>query len=264
MHKIHDLKREINMEQFSLTGKTALITGASRGIGKAIALCLAEQGAFCILVSRKLEDLNAVEEKIKENGGRAASMPCNMGNMEQIRELMDQVESQYETLDILINNAAANPYFGEMINAEEWAWDKTTDVNLKGPFFMIQHGAKLMKKNSGGNIVNISSVNGMQPSLFQGIYSITKAGLITMTRAYAIELAPHNIRVNALLPGLTDTKFASAITKNEDIKNMTLPQIPMGRIAQPREMAGAVLFLVSDASSYTTGSCITCDGGMLA
>ncbi|SLM28404.1 FabG1 [Desulfamplus magnetovallimortis] len=252
------------MEQFSLIGKTALITGASRGIGEAIAIYLAKQGALCILVSRKVEDLSNVEKKITDNGGKAASLPCNVGKMEEISGLMQKVEELYGKLDILINNAAANPYFGEMINAEEWAWDKTCDVNLKGPFFMIQAAAKLMQKGGGGSIVNVSSVNGMKPSLFQGIYSITKAGLITMTRAWAIELAKFNIRVNALLPGLTDTKFASAITQNEDIKNMILPQIPMGRIAQPEEMAGAVLFLVSDASSYTTGSCLTCDGGMLA
>ncbi len=252
------------MELFSLKGKTALITGASRGIGEAIAHLLAEQGAFCILVSRKLDSLSIVENSIKEKGGNAVSVECNMGNIEQIKELMAHVEEKHGRLDILINNAAANPYFGEMINAEERAWDKTNEVNLKGPFFMIQYAAKLMMKSGGGSIVNVSSVNGVQPALFQGIYSITKAGLITMTRAYARELGPHNIRVNALLPGLTDTKFASAITKNEEIKNRILPEIPMGRIAQPEEMAPAVLYLVSDAASYTTGMCLTCDGGMLS
>ncbi len=252
------------MELFSLKGKTALITGASRGIGEAIAHLLAQQGAFCILVSRKLDSLSVVESAIKGKGGSAVSVACNMGDIEQIKELMAHVEEKYGRLDILINNAAANPYFGEMINAEERAWDKTNEVNLKGPFFMIQYAAKLMMKSGGGSIVNVSSVNGVQPALFQGIYSITKAGLITMTRAYARELGPHNIRVNALLPGLTDTKFASAITKNEDIKNRILPEIPMGRIAQPEEMAPAVLYLVSDAASYTTGMCLTCDGGMLS
>jgi NAD(P)-dependent dehydrogenase (short-subunit alcohol dehydrogenase family) len=252
------------MEQFSLVGKIALITGASRGIGEAIAKCLAKQGAHCILVSRKTEGLAAVEKKITDAGGKATSMACNTGNMDQIRELMESVEKEFGKLDILINNAAANPYFGEMINAEERAWDKTCDVNLKGPFFMIQQGAKLMQKSGNGAIVNVSSVNGVRPTLFQGIYSITKAGLITMTRAYATELAQFNIRVNALLPGLTDTKFASALTQNEEILKIALAQVPMGRIADPDEMAGAVLFLVSDASSYTTGSCITCDGGMLA
>lgn len=252
------------MERFSLTDKIALITGASRGIGEAIAKCLAKQGAHAILVSRKPDGLETVRQKIVDAGGAASVMACNTGSMDQIRELMEAVEKQFGKLDILINNAAANPYFGEMIHAEERAWDKTCDVNLKGPFFMIQHAAKLMQKSGGGAIVNVSSVNGVQPTLFQGIYSITKAGLITMTRAYATELAKFNIRVNALLPGLTDTKFASAITQNEDIKKMALASVPMGRIAEPDEMAGAVLFLVSEASSYTTGSCVTCDGGMLA
>ncbi len=151
-----------------------------------------------------------------------------------------------------------------MINAEAWAWDKTFDVNLKGPFFMVQGAAKLMKENGDGRIVNVSSVNGVRPAAFQGMYSISKAGLISLTQAWAKELAPHNIRVNALLPGLTDTKFADAILANDDIKNLVVSQIPMGREASPQEMAGAALFLVSDASSYTTGTCITCDGGLLA
>ncbi len=252
------------MKNPTLNNKIALITGASRGIGEAIAVHLAGQGAHCILVSRKLEALKGVEKKIKKAGGKAASLACHMGDMTQIASLMETIENNHGRLDILINNAAANPYFGEMINAEEWAWDKTNEVNLKGPFFMIKHGAKLMQKGGGGNIVNVSSVNGVQPTLFQGIYSVTKAALISMTRAWAIELAGFNIRVNALLPGLTDTQFASALTSNEDIKKIALSQIPMGRIARPEEMVGAVLFLVSDAASYTTGSCITCDGGMLA
>ncbi len=252
------------MDPFNLDDKVALITGASRGIGEAIALLLAEKGAMCILVSRNIEALEAVEKKITAKGGKAESMACHLGKIDQIAGLINDVKQRHGRLDILVNNAAANPYFGEMATAEEWAWDKTFDVNLKGPFFMIQQAAPLMKEQKGGSIINVSSINGVVPAMFQGIYSITKAGLITMTRAYAKELAPHNIRVNALLPGLTDTKFASAITGNEEIKNMVIPQIPLGRVAQPDEMAGAVLYLASQASSFTTGSTITCDGGMLA
>jgi len=252
------------MDLFNLENKVALITGASRGIGEAIALVLAEHGAFCILVSRKMEALKIVEAKIISNGGKAESIVCHLGNMEEIDQLIKGVKERHGRLDILVNNAASNPYFGDMLTAGEWAWDKTNDVNLKGPFFLIQHAVPLMKENKGGSIINVSSINGVVPAMFQGIYSITKAGLISMTRAYAKELAPFNIRVNALLPGLTDTKFAYAITSNEEIKNMVLPQIPLGRIAQPEEMAGAVLYLASQASSFTTGSSITCDGGMLA
>ncbi|MBU1171833.1 MAG: SDR family oxidoreductase [Proteobacteria bacterium] len=251
------------MVTFSLKNKIALITGASRGIGEDIAQTLASQGAHCILVSRKIDDLERVVSLIKDQGGSATAMACNMGDLAQIQSLMQQVEKEHGRLDILVNNAAANPYFGMMINAEEWAWDKTHQVNLKGPFFMTQLGARLMK-DTGGSIVNVSSVNGVRPAMMQGIYSITKAALISMTKAFAKELAPYNIRVNALLPGMTETKFSSAITENKEVEKAVIAQIPLKRIAKPSEMSGAVLYLVSDASSYTTGSCITCDGGMLA
>ena len=252
------------MVNFSLTGKIALVTGASRGIGESIAITLAENGAHCILVSRKQDELEVVVKKITDKGGSAEAMACNMGYQDQIVALMKAIEDKHGRLDVLVNNAAANPYFGEMINAEEWAWDKTLAVNLKAPFFLTQAAAKMMKTKGGGSIVNVASINGVRPAILQGIYSITKAGLISMTQAFAKELASFNIRVNALLPGLTDTKFSGAITANEDIKNMVVAQIPLQRMAQPEEMAGAVLYLASAASSYTTGACITCDGGMLA
>jgi len=250
------------MTDFSLKDKVAVITGASRGIGECIAMTLAEYGAQCILVSRKIEGLEAVAQKITEKGGKAEAAACHTGDISQIESLIAMVKEKYGKLDILINNAATNPYFGEMINAEESHWDKIFDVNLKGPFFMIKQAASLMMEG-GGAIVNVSSVNGVRPGPFQGIYSISKAAIISMTKAYAKELAPKNIRVNALLPGLTDTKFASALIHNEEVSKMILPLIPMGRFAQPSEMAGAVLYLVSDAASYTTGSCIVCDGGLL-
>ncbi|MDY0161624.1 SDR family oxidoreductase [Desulfobotulus sp.] len=253
------------MSLFSLENKIALITGASRGIGESMALTFAEYGAHCILVSRKLDGLEAVVEKIRAKGGSAEAMACNMGEIEQIQQLMDAVEKKHGRLDILVNNAAANPYFGEMLQAEPWAWEKTHDVNLKGPFFMTQRAAKMMKeKGLGGAIVNVSSVNGVRPAQMQGIYSVTKAALISMTLAFAKELAPFNIRVNALLPGMTETKFSSAITENEAISKAVISMIPLKRIAAPSEMAGAALYLVSEASSYTTGTCLVCDGGMLA
>ncbi len=252
------------MINISLQDKVALITGASRGIGEAIALALAECGAHCILVSRKIDGLQAVAGKIKEKGGNATIIACNMGQLDQIGKLFEQVKSDFGKLDILVNNAAANPYLGEMLTAEEWAWDKTFAVNLKGPFFMIQQAVPLMMASGSGAIVNVSSVNGVRPASLQGIYSITKTGLISMTQAYAKELASKKIRVNALLPGFTRTDFSRAIMDNQDIFNYVLQQIPMGREASPAEMVGAVLYLVSDLSSYTTGTCIICDGGMLA
>jgi NAD(P)-dependent dehydrogenase (short-subunit alcohol dehydrogenase family) len=252
------------MVNFSLKDKTALITGASRGIGEAIARTLAENGARCILTSRRMEGLQVVVQKIISAGGLAEAFACNVGRKEDIDKLFEHVQHAYDKLHILVNNAATNPYFGDMMGADERAWDKTNDVNLKGPFFMIQHAVRLMEKAGGGAIVNVASINGVRPVPRQGIYSITKAGLISMTKAYAKELAGRNIRVNALLPGLTETKFSEVLIKNDRIYEQVVKGIPLQRHARPAEMAGAVLYLVSDAASYTTGTTIICDGGALA
>ncbi|MFP4039818.1 MAG: SDR family oxidoreductase [Desulfosudaceae bacterium] len=251
------------MSNFSLEGRVALITGASRGIGEAIALILARNGASLVLISRKIEPLQDVVDKVKQAGGSAEAVACNVGRMEQLEELFAHIKKTYGKLDIVVNNAATNPYFGDLLGAEEWAWDKTNDVNLKGPFFITQYAARLMVETGGGSIVNVASVNAVSPAPMQGIYSITKAGLVGLTKAFAKELADKNIRVNALLPGLTDTKFSEAIISTKEIYDYAVSNIPMNRVAQPDEMAGAVLYLVSDAASFTTGTCITCDGGML-
>jgi NAD(P)-dependent dehydrogenase (short-subunit alcohol dehydrogenase family) len=249
---------------FSLEGRIALVTGASRGIGEAIAKTLAGHGARLILTARRKEGLKRVAEEINGGGGSATAIECHLGEMDQIGRLFEQVRNEYGKLDILVNNAGTNPFFGDVLSADEKAWDKTVDVNLKGYFFMSQNGAKIMKEQGGGVIVNIASVNGVRPAPFQGIYSITKAGIISMTQSFAKELAPFNIRVNAVLPGLTDTKFSALMIQSPEIMKIILPMIPMNRAAQPEEMAGLVLYLVSDASSYTTGACIPVDGGMLA
>ncbi len=249
---------------FNLKNKVALITGASRGIGESIAHLLAAHGAHVILVGRKQRRLEPVEHAILEAGHQATAIPCHTGELEAIDALMEQVETQFGKLDILVNNAATNPFFGSVLEVDLAAWEKTMDVNLTGTFFLSQKAARLMIAHGGGAIVNVSSVNGVSPPPMQSVYSITKAGVIAMTKSFARELAPMNVRVNALLPGLTDTKFASAITQNESVLNTVLPLIPMKRIAHPNEMAGLVLYLVSDAASYTTGSCILVDGGMLA
>ncbi|OPY92440.1 MAG: 3-oxoacyl-(acyl-carrier-protein) reductase FabG [Syntrophaceae bacterium PtaU1.Bin231] len=251
------------MVDFSLKDKIALITGASRGIGEAIALTLAEYGAHCILVSRKIDALKSVEDKITAKGGKADSMACHMGEIKQIEKLIIDIRDRFGKLNILINNAATNPHFGSLLSADEGMWDKTHEVNLRGPFFLIQKAVPLMEASGGGAIVNVASINGIRPSPTQGIYSITKAAVIMMTKAYARELAPKKIRVNALLPGLTKTKFAGALFENESIYTESIKVTPMGRAAQPEEMAGAVLYLVSEASSYTTGACLICDGGRL-
>jgi NAD(P)-dependent dehydrogenase (short-subunit alcohol dehydrogenase family) len=250
------------MISFSLENKVALITGASRGIGEAIAMTLAEYGATCVLVSRKQEGVERVKQKIEDRGGKAEAIPCHVGELDQIASLCDRIGATYGRLDIVINNAAVNPYLGMMTDVSESVWDKTLSVNLKGPFFLIQKAVGLME-TQGGSIVNVSSVGGISPAVMQGVYGITKAGVIAMTKAYAKELAPKKIRVNAILPGLTETKFSAVLIETKDIYQKVLERIPMGRHAQPGEMAGAVLYLVSDAASYTTGTTIVCDGGML-
>lgn len=248
---------------FNLDNKVALITGASRGIGAAIAKLLAAQGAHVIVSSRKFEDCQTVADAIITEGGSAEALACHIGEMEQIDACFKHIEERHGKLDILVNNAATNPFFGHILETDLSAFQKTVDVNIRGYFFMCSAGAKLMKKSGGGSIINVASVNGVVPGDMQGIYSITKSAVIAMTKSFAKECANLNIRVNALLPGLTDTKFASALTQNDAILNMALMHIPMKRAAMPEEMAGTVLYLASQASSYTTGAAINVDGGYL-
>ena len=250
-------------ELFDLTGKIALVTGASRGIGESIAHTLADYGAHVIVSSRKIDSCQAVANAIVEKGGSAEAVSCHIGELAQIESVFKTVEERHGRLDILVNNAAANPYFGHIVDTSPEAFAKTVDVNIRGYFFMSSTGAKLMKENGGGAIVNVASVNGIIPGHFQGIYSVTKSAVISMTKAFAKECAEFNVRVNALLPGATDTKFAATIVHNPDINKQLMMHVPMRRVAQPNEMAGAVLYLVSGASTYTTGSCVTVDGGYL-
>jgi NAD(P)-dependent dehydrogenase (short-subunit alcohol dehydrogenase family) len=250
-------------ELFDLTDKVALVTGASRGIGESIAKLLAQHGAHVIVSSRKFDDCQTVVDEIVAAGGSAQALACHIGEIEQIDAIFAAIDQQHGKLDILVNNAAANPYFGHILETDLSAFQKTVDVNIRGYFFMSTQGAKLMKDSGGGSIVNVASINGVIPGDFQGIYSITKAAVISMTKAFAKECAQFNIRANALLPGGTDTKFASTLVNNPKILEQMLRHVPMKRVAQPDEMAGTVLYLASDASSYTTGTAINVDGGYL-
>jgi NAD(P)-dependent dehydrogenase (short-subunit alcohol dehydrogenase family) len=252
-------------DAFDLDGRIALVTGASRGIGEAIARTLAAHGATVIVSSRKADGCEGVARSIRDAGGRAQARACHIGELDQIRATMQAVETDYGRPDILVNNAAANPYFGPIVDTEPAAFQKTVDVNIRGYFFMSSLAAKLMARHGGGAIVNVASINGIVPGRWQGIYSITKAAIISMTKAFARECAPLGVRVNAIAPGVTDTRFASALIHSEDetIRGMTTTHVPMGRVAQPEEMSGAVLYLVSPAASYTTGACLVVDGGYL-
>ena len=247
---------------FDLSGRIALIAGASRGIGEAIAKLLAEQGAHVIVTSRRLDGCQRVVDEIRAAGGSAEAMACHIGELEQIEATFQAVKARHGRLDILVNNAAANPYFGHVVDTDVPAFQKTMDVNVRGYFYMSAGAIKLMRERGRGAIVNVGSVNGITPGPLQGIYSISKAAIISMTKTFAKECAGENIRVNALLPGLTRTKFAGALFTNEDVHREIMAGIPMGRHAEPEEMAGAVLYLVSDAASYATGVCLAVDGGI--
>jgi NAD(P)-dependent dehydrogenase (short-subunit alcohol dehydrogenase family) len=251
-------------KMFDLTGKIALVTGASRGIGESIARALAANGAHVIVSSRKVEDCEKVAASIREAGGKAEARACHVGDMDQIHAIVRDIGAAHGRLDILVNNAATNPYFGPTLDTDLAAFQKTVDVNVRGYFFMTQQAAKLMiKGGSGGAIVNVASIAGIVPGAMMGVYSITKAAVISMTKAFAQELGAKNIRVNALCPGLTATKFAGALVKNDQIRNAATARIALHRVAQPDEMAGAVLYLVSPAASYTTGLAMIVDGGAL-
>ena len=249
---------------FDLDGKIAFVSGASRGIGAAIATLLAQQGAHVIVSSRTLERCQPVADAIIAAGGQASAMACHIGEMEQITRTFAQIRNDFGRLDILVNNAATNPQFGSVLDTDLSAFQKTVDVNIRGYFFMSVEAGKLMRANGGGSIINVASINGVSPGEYQGVYSMTKAAVINMTKVFAKECAPFGIRCNALLPGLTDTKFASALVSNEAILKTALQHIPLKRVAAPSEMAGAVLYLASDASSYTTGVSLNVDGGFLS
>lgn len=251
-------------DPFDLGGRVALVTGASRGIGRAIALRLAAHGATVAVASRKVEACEEVVGEIHAAGGKALALACHIGEPSDIERAVEEVAGSQGRLDILVNNAAANPYYGPALEMELATYQKTVDVNLRGYFWASVQAARRMREQGRGSIVNVASVNGVRPMEGQVVYSMTKAGIINMTQGLAKELGRHGIRVNALLPGITETRFAQALHGDPRTRGMVEKLLPLGRIAQPEEMAGAVLYLVSDAASYTTGSCITVDGGWLA
>lgn len=255
----------LNHEAFRLEDQVAVVTGASRGIGEAIARTFAAQGATVVLVSRKQVDLETVAASIEQaGGGRAVPMACHTGDVEAIGALFTRIDEQLGRVDVLVNNAATNPYFGPVRGLTEPAFDKTVEVNVKGYLYMCQQAAARMVPRGRGSIVNIASMLGLTPAEGQVIYSMTKAAVINMTKGLAKELGPKGVRVNAIAPGLIETRFASALIDNQALHEQIVGATPLRRHGQPEEIAGAALFLASDAGSFTTGSVLVCDGGATA
>lgn len=247
---------------FDLQGRVAIVTGASRGIGEAIATRLAQHGAAVVLAARKPDELHAVAERIEKAGGKALAVPAHIGKPSDIEALVQKAVSTFGKVDVLINNAATNPYFGPMLEIEDSAWDKTFEVNVKGYFNMaravIRH---LQERKAPGSIVNLSSIAALTAAPFQGVYGMTKAAVISMTLTLAQELGGLGIRVNAIAPGLVETKFAQAIVQNEELIKRIVDRTALGRYGQPDEISGAAVFLASHASSYMTGQVMVIDGG---
>lgn len=251
-------------DEFDLGGRVALVTGASRGIGRAVALALARHGATVAVASRRLDACEQVASEIRAAGGAASAHACHIGDPAAIGATFAAIDELHGRVDILVNNAATNPYYGPALEMDPAAWQKTLDVNIGGYFWASVEAARRMLRQRRGAIVNVASVNAFRPMDGQVCYSLTKAAIVNMTQGLAREWATHGIRVNALAPGIVETRFAAALHEDPQHRAALERLVPMGRIAQPGEMAGAVVYLASDASSYTTGSCLTADGGWLA
>jgi NAD(P)-dependent dehydrogenase (short-subunit alcohol dehydrogenase family) len=258
-----------DLSRFSLQGKVAVVTGGSRGIGKAIAQGFAKAGARVVVTSRKFDDLKSVASEIKSFGGDAVPIQSHLGKIEEIQKMVDTVMDKFGRIDILVNNAGASPAMASVLDAEERLWETIMNLNLKGVYFTSQAVARIMKKQGGGKIINIASIDGFKPEQGVSVYSISKAGVRMITRAFASELAPYNIQVNTIAPGPIDTKmmnshwFHLSPEEAQKAKDETGKLVPAGRIGDPDDIAGAAVYLASDASNYTTGSEIVIDGGVL-
>ena len=245
---------------FPLKGKVALITGASRGIGEAVAVGLAQAGADLAIASRKLPDLERVATEVRKTGKKCLPVATHVGRTEEINNLVKKVVDEFGKIDILVNNAATNPTMAQALDVDERAWDSIMNLNLKGLFFLSQAVARVMKEKGGGKIINVSSIAGISPDMLP-IYSISKAAVIMATKVIAMQWAQYNIRANCIAPGLTKTKFSEALWNNPDILKHAMASTPMMRVGEPEEMVGAILYFASGASSYVTGQVIAIDGG---
>ena len=248
--------------RFVLENKIIVITGASRGIGEAIARSCVDAGARVVLASRKQADLDRVAGAL---GDHAIAVACHTGKADEVDALFARAVDKLGRVDGIVNNAATNPYFGPLVDTPDAAIDKTIEVNVKGYLYCARAFVKHARtRDGGGSIVNIASVAGTRAAPMQGIYGATKAAVISMTQTLAFELGGSKIRVNAIAPGLVETKFAAAIVGNPMLREHVVNRTPLARHAQPKEIAGAAVYLLSDAASFTTGSVMVVDGGLTA
>lgn len=253
------------MSHLNLFGKVAVISGASRGIGEAIARAFVTAGAKVVIGSRKLDNILPVADALNEiSPGSAIGVEAHTGKRENVQAMVETAVENFGRLDIAVCNAATNPHFGPLLDAEEWQWDKILEVNVKGYFWLCQAAARQMQKQgSGGKIINISSVAGLKPGPMMGIYSVSKAAVVMLTKVLATELAADDIQVNAIAPGFVRTRFSRAIWDNPVLSSAIIDKIPLGRLAEPDEVNGLALFLASSESDYATGGVFTLDGGFL-
>ena len=249
--------------KFDLSGKVAIITGSSQGIGKSIARGLAENGAKVVVSSRKKEAVDKVASEFSADALEAVGIPCHIGDADQRQSLITETIEKYGGIDILVNNAAINPYYGPLEGSDEAVFDKIMDVNVKAPWLLSNLALPHMKEKGGGSIINISSVEGLRPGFGLGLYSATKSALIMLTKNQAKEWGRYGIRANVLCPGLIKTKFSQGLWADEKLVSGLTKSLPLGRIAAPDEMAGMVMLLASDAGSYMTGGVYVADGGYM-
>jgi dehydrogenase/reductase SDR family protein 4 len=246
---------------FSLDGRVALVTGGSRGIGRAIALGMAAHGATIAVSSRKAESCEAAVADIAAAGGTAMSVPGNVGRADDCERTVATVMERLGRLDILVNNAAANPQFGPLLQADEAALDKIWEVNVKGPWRMSALAVSSWMGENGGAIINLASIGGIHPEPLIAAYNASKAAIINMTKSLARELGPLGIRVNAIAPGLIRTDFARVLVETDEIRERFIGTAALRRVGEPDEIAGAAVFLASDAAAYITGEILVVDGG---
>ena len=246
----------------NLAKKTAIVSGGSKGIGKAIAMKLAQAGANVVVCSRNKENLDSAVNEAESNGLTLIPIECNTGNKESIQSVVDHSIEKFDRVDILVNNAAANPYYGPILNSEDSHWDKIFDVNVKGYFNFAKACSKTMIANNSGKIINVASIAAKTPLEGLGVYNISKAAVVMLTKVLAKELGEHNINVNTLAPGLIRTDFSRALWENEDTYNKIVKSIPQGKMGSPDDISGMALYLASEASDFVTGSIFTVDGGI--